>query len=567
MMKSFGAAQREQPLLQRQFNIPAQAYAEEFGITGKELRKMDGGLSREEKKEWGKAIEALPYARLAQDVYDKNKKINDPVGEWEIIGDKRVGSGKPQFNRKEMREGGGFHARTYYSKKRNEIVTAFEGTKSIIDLNPDYQTEAALAYAEDVLEMAKLNSNTEVIFTGHSLGGFLAQVAGATFGNKAFTFNPAVNRLAGFGSRTAPKMANVLEKGSYPNILNVFMADDQISGFLGVKAGESIDLDFSTGRDWEFEHGIKYVVEKLEDLEAFYDRFKQEEALAQQSISRRPNPQTGGRTSRADTRMLQNMLSANTNAGNSCIVAASAFTGQSSRQVQNDEQQRVYDTANTRNNAREEVHTDGTILEAPVDIVLNWGDTPSILDSHLTGPSTDGRRFHIGWFDQGVRNSGQFLYTDRTGHGAGGNNLPEQTRINDLNEGIYRFYVHDFTGSQTGRPEDLEGSTILVNSGATVSIHVAGSRTIQGEGRNLGRTLWESTVPANGVGNTWHAFDLDSRTGVVEGKTEFRDRNVQVIDTGDVGDVIRDCATCREFRTSSTRGFSRRDISRIPFRE
>ncbi|AQS18342.1 beta strand repeat-containing protein [Clostridium beijerinckii] len=125
-------------------------------------------------------------------------------------------------------------------------------------------------------------------------------------------------------------------------------------------------------------------------------------------------------------------------------------------------------------------------------IVLTWGASPSDLDSHLTGPTVDGSRFHIYYGDK-VYSSGATTYVnldvdDTTSYG------PETTTINVQSEGRYRYSVYDYTnGSSTS-------SSALSNSGATVKVY-SGSESIA--------TFY---VPANKIGKTWTVFELDGTT-------------------------------------------------------
>lgn len=162
-------------------------------------------------------------------------------------------------------------------------------------------------------------------------------------------------------------------------------------------------------------------------------------------------------------------------------------------------------------------YVNGQIIKAPVDVVLRWGANPSDLDSHLTGPTGNpnnaNERFHTYYAQPGSLDSAPnaMLYHDDTDSFG-----PEQTRINVVNPGVYRFYVYDFSNG------NATGSTALSNSGATVTIHQSGSASLP-EGQNLGAQVAQVNVPTGQTGNTWQAFELDSRTGVLNRTTEFRD--------------------------------------------
>lgn len=158
------------------------------------------------------------------------------------------------------------------------------------------------------------------------------------------------------------------------------------------------------------------------------------------------------------------------------------------------------------------------IIEAPADIVLNWGNRPADLDSHLTGPlnAHSQERFHVNFKAKGNLNSSPnvLLYRDDTAHGAGTPNRPEQTRINVTQPGVYHFYVHDY--SNKGKMN----SQALSQSGARVSVHTAGNRSLP-EGDNLGRKVTEFNVPKDKIGTVWHTFELDTRRNIIKPVDKF----------------------------------------------
>lgn len=158
------------------------------------------------------------------------------------------------------------------------------------------------------------------------------------------------------------------------------------------------------------------------------------------------------------------------------------------------------------------------IIEAPADIVLNWGSRPADLDSHLTGPinAQSPERFHVNYQNKGSLNSNPnvLLYRDDTSHGVGSANRPEQTRINVTQPGVYNFYVHDFSNQSS------QSSRALSNSGAVVSVHTAGNRNLP-EGDNLGRKVTQFSVPKDKVGTVWHTFELDTRRNTIKPVNKF----------------------------------------------
>ncbi len=106
-----------------------------------------------------------------------------------------------------------------------------------------------------------------------------------------------------------------------------------------------------------------------------------------------------------------------------------------------------------------------------IRIVLRWGDKPSDLDSHLTGPAVSGaNRFHVyfgsrHYFNDGTYNSTNALYAADLDYDDTSSYGPEITSIRKLTPGDYYFYVHDFSNRNSN------ASTALCNSNASVEIY------------------------------------------------------------------------------------------------
>ena len=136
-------------------------------------------------------------------------------------------------------------------------------------------------------------------------------------------------------------------------------------------------------------------------------------------------------------------------------------------------------------------------------IILEWTDEPSDLDSHLWGPTVDGsNRFHIYYSNMSYDIDGViYAYLDRDDVDYEG---PETTTVYDMTaNGVYSFYVHDFTNSGNG------SSTVMANSGAKVSVYM-------GE-----KLIAQYHIPTSGVGSIWHVFDFDATTGTITAVNTF----------------------------------------------
>ncbi|MFW6231184.1 MAG: carboxypeptidase regulatory-like domain-containing protein, partial [Nanoarchaeota archaeon] len=131
------------------------------------------------------------------------------------------------------------------------------------------------------------------------------------------------------------------------------------------------------------------------------------------------------------------------------------------------------------------------LASGEIRIILDWGQEPSDLDSHTTGPiegSSD--RFHIYYSVMGDESSSPYTeldVDDVTSYG------PETTTIYQQFSGDYFFYVHDYSNRYA------TSSTDLANSGARVRVYF---------GSSLERTFY---VPS-GDGTLWKVFKLDETT-------------------------------------------------------
>lgn len=130
-------------------------------------------------------------------------------------------------------------------------------------------------------------------------------------------------------------------------------------------------------------------------------------------------------------------------------------------------------------------------LEAgEIRIVLSWGVTPWDLDSHLTGPTEAGSRFHTYFADMAPVGSAAFLDLDDIfSYG------PETITIRETILGLYRYSVHDYTN------RDLTGSTAMGQSGAKVQVFIDNVDLGIFNVPNRAGTLWtvfEFTVDENG---------------------------------------------------------------------
>ena len=114
--------------------------------------------------------------------------------------------------------------------------------------------------------------------------------------------------------------------------------------------------------------------------------------------------------------------------------------------------------------------------------MLTWDNAPADLDTHLTGPTTSGPRFHVAYYALTV-NDGSVASLDVDDTSSYG---PETVTITSQIAGVYRYYVHDFTNDGTNP------SLAMSNSGAQVKVYnSSGLVATFNIPANQGGTIWE----------------------------------------------------------------------------
>ena len=122
-------------------------------------------------------------------------------------------------------------------------------------------------------------------------------------------------------------------------------------------------------------------------------------------------------------------------------------------------------------------------------IILTWGAYPNDLDSHLTGPTNSGDRFHVYYpsASRGAMESSPYAFLDRDDRDGDG---PETITIATQLAGIYRYSVFNYSDRSNS------SSTELSNSSAKVEVY---------KGANLIRVF---NVPSGRTGTLWTVFEL-----------------------------------------------------------
>lgn len=141
-----------------------------------------------------------------------------------------------------------------------------------------------------------------------------------------------------------------------------------------------------------------------------------------------------------------------------------------------------------------QINASPKLASGEVRIVLTWGETPYDLDSHLFTPYDSAfgdDTYHI-WYGNKQDAVGNNLDVDDTDSYG-----PETMTIPVLKNGLYKYYVADFTDCSGNNPTSYDMS----NSGAVVNVYTS---------NGLSATF---TVPTNRPGVIWEVFEI--RNGVI----------------------------------------------------
>jgi hypothetical protein len=149
----------------------------------------------------------------------------------------------------------------------------------------------------------------------------------------------------------------------------------------------------------------------------------------------------------------------------------------------------------------------GTLSSSPVTsagnirIVLDWGacsanspsgPAPCDLDSHLTGPRSNGTRFHVYYAAPSFSDLASHASLDVDDVSGLG---PETITLSLQSAGVYHYYVHDYSQYCCGGP-------VMTNSAARVRVFFGSSST----------PAATYSVPLTGSGALWDVFTLDGTT-------------------------------------------------------
>lgn len=376
----------------------------------------------------------------------------------------------------------------------------------------------------------------EVLVTGHSLGGASATLVKAKLENllRSDGKESSISKISAitFG---APPVGDQKFSDDYSNRVTAIVTKnaDPIpsSGFNARYVGDQYQFEHPNDTKKRQEGTSRNILDKaLDSINIISGLFDWHMTYGQRDRYD-SSVQNGWYDLRNN--LMQNSLTSIIQGGSSHIGSAAYYLGRSSdndpqltEDLMTDQRirkvERFSGASSVSRQQREEYTAAGSItnLKAPVDIVLNWIQTPERgkldLDSHLTGPTSLGSdssvRFHTRFDDKGSITTAPYVQLYRDVIPANGGSGDEQTRIQVLQDGVYRFYVHDYTNRYT------VDSPALAQSGANVNVYTAGKELLR-EGENVNRDSklgGSLNVPTDGKGNVWYTFQLDSRTGILK---------------------------------------------------
>lgn len=141
--------------------------------------------------------------------------------------------------------------------------------------------------------------------------------------------------------------------------------------------------------------------------------------------------------------------------------------------------------------------TQGGLGSGQFRTILTWGQNPSDLDSHMTGPAADGSRWHVYYSNKTAGGQCALDVDDTSSLGPETVTCPPTGTTGALQPGVYRYSVHHYSGSEN-----------IGNSGANVRLEFGNGQTYNftpPAGTYVGSrdvwTVFELTVHADGTSN------------------------------------------------------------------
>ena len=174
-------------------------------------------------------------------------------------------------------ESTGFHAETFY--KKGAVVISFRGTDDYKDLFendflqmgrnklPNQYVDAINYYNE----IQKTFPSSKIVFTGHSLGGSLAQLLGNLTGNETVTFNAyGVGNLLN-GNINYENSKNIRNYGNINDLVFMMNFDNQLGHTQVINSSFDDDFYLTKGYNGSYPQGghdlVHHKIEHMGNLE------------------------------------------------------------------------------------------------------------------------------------------------------------------------------------------------------------------------------------------------------------------------------------------------------------
>jgi hypothetical protein len=141
----------------------------------------------------------------------------------------------------------------------------------------------------------------------------------------------------------------------------------------------------------------------------------------------------------------------------------------------------------------------GSLTSGQFRVVLTWGQNPYDLDSHLTGPASDGSRWHVYYSDKTAGDICGLDVDDTSSYGPETVTCPRtDTTNNALRPGVYRYSVHHYGGSAN---IGTAGTSVRLEFGnGTVYTYTPPTTATYSSSKDVW-TVFELTVNTNGTVN------------------------------------------------------------------
>lgn len=191
----------------------------------------------------------------------------------------------------------------------------------------------------------------------------------------------------------------------------------------------------------------------------------------------------GGQSTTTDSNGLANLTGVTAGLAHVSVVAANyTSTAQTTSSLS-------CTTTNSTSIALSPQSGTGALTSGEFRVVLTWGENPYDLDSHLTGPASDGTtRFHV-YYSSKTHDVASLDVDDTSSYGPETVTVSPSSGSTTLRPGIYRYSVHHYSGSNT-----------IGTSGASVRLTLANG--------TIYTYTPSSALSFSGYKDVWTVFEL-----------------------------------------------------------